>query len=1595
MILACSGIARSAQAQEVWQWDLVIRGTAPTDIWRAPAFPQVALVDRLYYPSDMTENPVTGELLIADSYNARVVRFNELTGAYIGAIPTGIAGNSFPYGISVDANGNILVTDQGTSQVVTFDKVGNPIGTVWNFGSNPVPVFHQPWSIAVTTGAFLGDGVPGSEILISDNQNSRVLVFGTDGVLKRSFGTFGTTSSGLPAHGQFDRPTNIKLRAVAGKIDPTTGALFTYPYQVYLADYGNDRVQVMKPDGTWLSQIVGLSGVQGVAVDPNDRVLIADTYHNRIAVFSQYPAFAPVNTIIGSPSLGTNDDQIMCDPGAPTAADRLNGDLRLFGQSQSGAILDTNQCAPGVLQGPTNIALDQFGHLLVIDNANWRFERFVQPAMTSTATASVAANSIVVKVVAATGGNVTYTPVSVISVTPTCRDASNTVISCSGVLTASAPTITPLSTSVVPGAPQTFTITYGTQTGVSNVGVTYVVTIGDGIVAHNATSLPSDPVCVGCAANTLHSVATVTGTAGSNGWWVTTPPTISVVETTGTGTLIQWAWGGDNVTPPAPAALNACPLPGPCTPVVLSEQKAYLWFRSQNFGNTEAWQQTLVNYEQNAPLLNVPPVSTAWFKADVVTNYAIVPSISQLATILPSPGTDPLTGATLYQMTASGEGTNILAPTVATGKSIVITDNAGLQVTLNTYGPFRIDKHAPVIGLGVTLNKAANATTGWFNIGTGAPTITFTATDNLSGFPAAQATTGVDGSLNGKLAMVAAESSNSGATAAATSFSDLAGWNAVIAAGTPALSCNTGLASCAVPAGAAISSAGGALAVSGLKVDLTLPTFSVGAPVNALTGLAFGGQNGWLDLSSVAATVGATFNVTASDLIGSTALAGSGVKTVCYNLTATGTTCTAATLTGGVYPVTVLAAGLTNGTIWVIDNAGNQTAAVPFTVKINRFAPVFTAATLSRTTAEDTALTSTVAATDGDADTLTYTFPATTANGTLTNVNTATGAYTYTPNLNFNGADTFVISVTDGKSANPTTATLTITVTAVNDAPVAQNASLSTNEATALAIPVRTNYVTDVDTPLTSITLAIVTAPTAAMGAAVVSGGTITFTPAANFNGTATFTYRANDGALNSNTATITINVIGVNNAPVATNGAFTTNEDVPLTMTVLGTLVTDVDTATSGLSVIITQAPVNGTLTVNGASVVYTPNADFNGTDSFKFKGNDGLLDSNIATVTLTINPVNDAPSFVKGANIVVNEDAGPQTVTGWATTISAGPANESTQILNFIVTNSNSALFSAQPTVSATGVLTFTAAANASGAATVTVQIHDNGGVANGGVETSVAQTFTITVNAVNDAPVANNLAITVVLGQSVSGQVLATDVDSPVLTYSILAPPATGTVTAFNPLTGAFTYTSSATNASADSFLVSVSDGLLSSTATVSVTVTSTTAKAYTTYTQGGWGAVPSGSNPGALLAAKFATVYTGGFVQIGGNKTAKFTSASAIETFLPQGGRAGVFSSNLVNPATTAAGVFAGQVLALRLSVDFSNAGITKAGLGSLKVVSGKLAGYTVNQVLALANTVIGGTTSALPSGVSITDLNTIVDAINRNFDNGATNNGFLQ
>lgn len=301
--------------------------------------------------------------------------------------------------------------------------------------------------------------------------------------------------------------------------------------------------------------------------------------------------------------------------------------------------------------------------------------------------------------------------------------------------------------------------------------------------------------------------------------------------------------------------------------------------------------------------------------------------------------------------------------------------------------------------------------------------------------------------------------------------------------------------------------------------------------------------------------------------------------------------------------------------------------------------------------------------------------------------------------------------------------------------------------------------------------------------------------------------------------------VFNVNVLPVAIADAVSTSEDTALVVAAPGVLSNDSDPDLGALTAILLNEPVHGTLAFNAnGSFAYSPFGNFNGTDNFVYKAYDGADSTAPVVVTITVNPVNDAPSFVAGASQSVLEDSGPVT-TAWAAAVSAGPADEAAQTLMFIVTNSNPGLFSAQPAISAAGVLGYQPAPNASGSAVVTVRLRDDGGTANGGVDTSDPQMFTIIVTPVDDPPAAQNDSY------SFAGGLLAvpapgvlandSDVDSATLTASLAAAPSNG-VLQVNP-DGSFTFTAPAGFDGAVTFTYHVTDGVSTSLATVTITVT----------------------------------------------------------------------------------------------------------------------------------------------------------------------------
>ena len=379
---------------------------------------------------------------------------------------------------------------------------------------------------------------------------------------------------------------------------------------------------------------------------------------------------------------------------------------------------------------------------------------------------------------------------------------------------------------------------------------------------------------------------------------------------------------------------------------------------------------------------------------------------------------------------------------------------------------------------------------------------------------------------------------------------------------------------------------------------------------------------------------------------------------------------------------------------------------------------------------------------------------------------------------------------------------------------------------------------------------------------AVASNGDLTFTLAANESGDATVTVLATDdggtangGVDTSAPQTFTITVAGVNDAPTATSipTDITVVEDATSSVDLSALTLTDKDSGSSDirLTVVVGEGTLTassvGSVSVTGSGtasltlegtasnidaflntashITYTPLANTNGNNvtTLTLTANDlgatgagGGLDVVLGTVNVDITAVNDVPAFTKGADQTVDEDSGPHTVTGWATGISKGPQDENAQELTFAVTNiSNPLLFAVAPAIDKDGILTYTLNANASGQSTMDVGLSDDGGTANGGVDTSADQTFMITVNAVNDAPTVVSVPSDVTVIEDVDGPVdlsalTLTDMDAGTnniaiqvaVNAGVLASASAGSVVVTGSGTASLTLTGTATNI--DAFL-----------------------------------------------------------------------------------------------------------------------------------------------------------------------------------------------
>jgi fibronectin type 3 domain-containing protein len=246
----------------------------------------------------------------------------------------------------------------------------------------------------------------------------------------------------------------------------------------------------------------------------------------------------------------------------------------------------------------------------------------------------------------------------------------------------------------------------------------------------------------------------------------------------------------------------------------------------------------------------------------------------------------------------------------------------------------------------------------------------------------------------------------------------------------------------------------------------------------------------------------------------------------------------------------------------------------------------------------------------------------TTSGGPYTTIATGITATTYTDTGLTNGTTYYyVVSAVNagGESPNSNQASAT-----PNGSPVANPDSKSTNEDTSLTFQASDLTGNDTDPDGDNLIVTAVTATANTHGTVTLSSGTITYTPQLDFNGPASFSYTVSDGQGGSATSTVAITVIAVNDAPVANLQSKTTAEDTPVAITLTGS---DVDS--DPITFTVATPPANGTLSGTAPNLTYTPNLNFNGTDSFTFTVSDGSLTSGPATVSITVTPVNDSPTI------------------------------------------------------------------------------------------------------------------------------------------------------------------------------------------------------------------------------------------------------------------------------------------------------------------------------------------------------------------------------
>jgi len=535
-----------------------------------------------------------------------------------------------------------------------------------------------------------------------------------------------------------------------------------------------------------------------------------------------------------------------------------------------------------------------------------------------------------------------------------------------------------------------------------------------------------------------------------------------------------------------------------------------------------------------------------------------------------------------------------------------------------------------------------------------------------------------------------------------------------------------------------------------------------------------------------------------------------GVHEICVNglignSKNTSTACVEITVKQGVTasdnPFSVEQGFIDGFTYQVNDGTGNSNiATVVLSMDWQNTAPI--AADLATSTDEDSAVSGNLSASDIDGQLITFALAEQGSLGTLVIDDGASGAFTYTPNDNAHGTDSVTFTTYDGHDYSAP-ATVTIVINPINDAPIAADALHIMQED---SVYEGLLSMSDAENDALTVTLL-----SSSAGSNIVltdaSTGAFSVSPGANVRGHANLTYQVSDGLLDSNIATVTIQINNVNDRPTAIDSnTVTTPEDQSVNGMLLGE---DIDG--DALTYRIKQNGLLGQMVITDASsgaYTYTPTANANGTDRIDFIVNDGQLDSAIGITHITITPVNDAAT-TQDLSITINEDSsGSGHLLG---------QDIDEDVLFYSVLN-NGTLGQLSITNTTTGAFNYTPMTNAFGTDTVTYQAFD-------GTLYSNTSSVTITINPMDDAPVANDAAIRINNIQAFTGQLDAFDVDNDPLTYSIVSQPSLGYAHITNLNQGNFSYLAQALAVGQDSFSYRVHDGNnYSNTATVSVDISS---------------------------------------------------------------------------------------------------------------------------------------------------------------------------